>query len=156
MMALAVAGAGCRQADGVMPKAEVEVPNRLSDLSRDLLSVAGGEAQAKQDFADDLVVFAKKRASGEKATLAFSTRVTDVIAGKKLTEQAAQQLAHTSWLIVGATELSDRQVEALQNDIKTNLLAAGVTEMRATQIAAEVPAIQEAVTLRERRWYELF
>ena len=95
MVFLALAAAGCRQADGPMPKAEGEVPNRLTDLSRDLLSVAGGEVQAKQDFADDLIVFARERPSGEQATLAFSTRITDVVAGKKLTEQAAQQLAHT-------------------------------------------------------------
>ena len=79
-----------------------------------------------------------------------------VLAGVDLTEQAAQRLAHNLWLSVVARELSERQVETLQNDVQALLMEEGVAEESAQQVAAQVGDVQGTVTTRPRRWYELF
>ena len=153
--ALSCCAAGCRQSDGAMPTIQREVTNRLGDLSRDLQSVAGGEEQAKADFADDLRVFARSP-GGEAAAAAWGLRVAGAVANSnKLTEQAAQQLAHTSWTVVAGTQLSERQAETLKNDLKAQLLALGVAEDQSASLAEQVLDVQKAVTTRARRWYEI-
>jgi hypothetical protein len=156
LMALAVTAAGCRQPDGALPtpKGE-EVPNRLADLSRDLMAVGRGETQARQDFADDLRVFTKTP-GGEKAAVEFGLSLGDAVLGAKVTEQSAQQLAHTSWTVVGATELSERQSQALVADVKSQLLALGVPEDKSAAAAAKVETVQKTISTRPRRWYEIF
>ena len=155
VVALSLSAAGCRQSDGPMPTIQREVTNRLGDLSRDLQSAAGGEAQAKADYADDLRVFARSP-EGETAAAAWGLRVAGAVANnKKLTEQAAQQLAHTSWTVVAGTQFSQRQAETLKNDLKAQLLALGVAEDQSTSLAEQVLDVQKAVTTRARRWYEL-
>lgn len=138
-----------------MPQATGDVPNRLGDLSRDLLSVAGGEQQARQDFVDDLKVFARSPATAA-AVEPFSQHFAEAVSGTKLTEQGAQQLAHSAWTVVAATELSSRQIDALEAEVKTNLVSAGVAADRATSVAADAKAVQQAISTRPRRWYELF
>ncbi len=156
LMALVVSAAGCRQPDGPLPTAKgEEVPNRLGDLSRDLLAVARGETQAKQDFAEDLRVFAKTP-GGEQAAVDFGLGLGDALLGAKMTEQSAQQLAHTSWTVVGATELSERQGKALVADVKSQLLAIGVPEDKSAAASARVETVQKAISTRPRRWYEIF
>jgi hypothetical protein len=138
-----------------MPRAEGEIPNRLGDLSRDLQAIAGGDQQARQDFVDDLKVFTRAQ-SASTAVEPFGRRVADAVADAKLNEQAAQQLAHTTWTVVAATELSERQIDALQTELKTNLVTAGVPAERAETVAADVSVVQKTITTRPRRWYEVF
>ena len=57
---------------------------------------------------------------------------------------------------VGAKDLSERQIETLQNDVQAHLVSLGVGEESAQQVAAQVGEVQSSVTLRPRRWYELF
>ncbi len=156
IVGFSLSAAGCRQSDGPMPPIQSEVTNRLGDLSRDLQSAARGEAQAKADFADDLRVFARTPA-GEKTVSAWGLKVADLVANnKKLTEQAAQQLAHTSWTVVAGTQLSEHQAETLKTDLKAQLVALGAPEDQSASVAAQVMDVQKAVSTRTRRWYELF
>ena len=153
---LSLSVAGCRQPDGPIPTPQGETLNRLGDLSRDLMSAARGDVQAKADFADDLRVFAKTR-GGEQATRAWALKIGDAVTNNTtLNDQSAQQLAHTSWTIVGATELSDRQVETLRNDVKAQLTALGIAEDQSEGVAGQVPEVHKAVSTRSRRWYEMF
>lgn len=138
-----------------MPVPEGETPNRLHDISRDLQSVAGGEMQARQDLADDLLVFGEPADVGA-ALQELSKRTSDVVAGKNLSEQDAERLAHQLWVSAAARELSQRQVETLQNDMHGLLVSIGVTEDHAQQVAAQVGEVQRIVTERPRRWYEIF
>lgn len=73
-----------------------------------------------------------------------------------MTEQAAQRLTHNLWLSVAARDISERQVESLQNDTQSLLVSVGVAEVRAQEVATQVGEVQRAVTDRPRRWYELF
>ncbi len=79
-----------------------------------------------------------------------------MLVGKTLNDTTAQRLAHSLWTSVAARELSERQVETLQNDVQSQLVAIGVAEPQAQQVAAQVGEVQKAVGNRPRRWYELF
>ena len=148
--------AGCRQADGPMPQASGEVPNRLSDISRDLQSVARGDMQARQDLADDVSVFAADEKEPRQAVNELSRRTAEVVDGSRLTDQSAQRLAHQLWTAASARELSQRQVETLQGEMHGLLVEIGVPEERAENVAAQVAEVQRLVSRRSKRWYEVF
>lgn len=156
ILALALGLTACRQADGPLPAASGEVPNRLHDIGRDLQSVAGGEAQARQDLIDDVVIFVESYADARPALETLSTSTADVVAGKTLSDQDAQRLAHQLWTSAAARELSEKQVEGLQNDMQALLVSIGVPEDRAQGVAAQAGEVQKRVTTRPRRWYEVF
>ena len=147
--------AGCRQADGPMPAAEGEVPNRLVDISRDLMSVSRGDAQARKDLADDLRVFVETPVAVPAAD-ELARRMSDVVEGKTLNDQNAERLAHHLWTAAAAREMSQRQVESLQNDLHALLVSVGVPEDNALNVASQAGEVQKLVTTRERRWYEFF
>jgi type IV pilus biogenesis protein CpaD/CtpE len=147
--------AGCRQADGPMPTPEGEVPNRLVDISRDLMSVSRGDAQARQDLAQDLRVFVSKT-EAVPATDELARRTSEVVAGKTLDDQNAERLAHHLWTAAAAREISQRQVESLQNELHALLVSMGVPEDNAVNVASQAGEVQRLVTSRERRWYEFY
>ena len=147
--------AGCRQADGPMPAAEGEVPNRLVDISRDLMSASRGDTQAGQDLAQDLRVFVNKQEAVPAAN-ELARRTAEVVDGKSLNDQNAERLAHHLWTVAAAREMSSRQVESLQNDLHAFLVSVGVPEDNALTVASQAGEVQRQVTTRERRWYEFF
>ncbi len=146
----------CRQADGPMPTPSEDVQEELDDVMRDLQNVASGrDPQARQDLADDLRKYTDVP-STEPAVDELSGRTATVLAGVDLAEQAAQRLAHSLWLSVVARELSERQMETLQDDVLSLLMAEGIAEDSAQLVAAQIGEVQGAVGARPRRWYELF
>lgn len=138
-----------------MPAAEGEVPNRLVDLSRDLMSLSRGDTQAQQDLAEDLRVFVNKQ-EAVSATNELARRTSEVVAGKTLNDQNADRLAHHLWTATAARDMSQRQVESLQNDLHALLVSMGVPEDNALNVASQAGEVQKLVTTRERRWYEFF
>ena len=147
--------AGCRQADGPMPSPEGEVPNRLVDISRDLMSVSRGDTQARQDLAEDLRVFVGRQEAVPAAD-ELARRTSEVVDGKTLNDQNAERLAHHLWTAAAAREMSQRQVESLQNDLHALLVSVGVPEDNALNVASQAGEVQKLVTTRGRRWYEFF
>jgi hypothetical protein len=148
--------AGCRQADGPIPMPDAAAQEELGDVARDLEGVSTGrDPQAPQNLADDLRKYARRPAAVPTVD-ELSRRTADAVRGSKLTEQGAQRLTHNLWLSVAARELSERQVENLQNDTQSLLVSVGVPEDRAQRVAAQVGEVQRAVNNRPRRWYELF
>jgi hypothetical protein len=78
------------------------------------------------------------------------------VSGLELPEQSAERLAHSLWTSIAAQELSERQIESLQTDMRLLLVSVGVTEASAEQVASQVGEVQQAVSARPRRWYEVF
>ena len=154
ILAASLTGA-CRQPDGSIPALDEDSSNRVGDLGNDLQAIARGEASAHKDLADGLA--AEVEGSGERLAVVqeFAGRLADAVASAKLTEQSAQQLAHTSWTLMRATELSERQTRALQAELRSQLSAIGVSADLADAVVADVPPVQRAVTTRPRRWYEV-
>ena len=152
---LALSFAACRQADGPVPTPDAATQNEIDDMSRDLLGIAARDAESQKYLADDLHKYTDV-ASNLPAFDELARSTSGVVAGAKLSEQAAKQLALDLWLAVSAREMSERQVEALQMDLQTVLVSAGVPEPDAQPVVAQVEEVQRLVTARPRRWYEFF
>ena len=126
------------------------------DVARDLQNVATGrDPNGPADLADDLRKYTEKPAA-RKLVDELSARTVKAISGRELAEQDAQRLAHNLWVSVYAKDLSERQIETLQTDMQAHLVSLGVGEDIAQQVATQVGEVQSSVTLRPRRWYELF
>jgi hypothetical protein len=147
---------GCRQGDGPVPAPNQTYQEELVDVARDLQNVATGrDPNGPTDLANDLRKYTDKRAA-EPMVDELSARTVKAIAGRELADQDAQRLAHNLWVSVYAKDLSERQIETLQNDMQAHLVSLGTAEDIARQVAAQVGEVQSSVTLRPRRWYEFF
>ncbi|OFW36053.1 MAG: hypothetical protein A3F70_19240 [Acidobacteria bacterium RIFCSPLOWO2_12_FULL_67_14] len=155
LMALTLAG--CRQADGPVPTPDESVLEDLGDVRKDLEYIATGyDPSASKDLAADLGKYVDEMPPAAAAVDELSRRGASVVAQKKLPEQTGDQLALNLWLAIQARQISERQVEALQNDTQALLMTVGIAEENAQQVAAQIGEVQRLVTARQRRWYELF
>ena len=146
----------CRQGDGPIPTPDQTRQEELVDVTRDLQNIASGrDPEAPKDLEVDLRRYAA-RPDAKLAATELSIRTARALGGRNLAEQDAQRLAHNLWLAVEAREMSERQIEALQNDVQALLMSVGVAEESAQQVAAQVGEVQSVVGDRARRWYELF
>jgi hypothetical protein len=155
VLAAAVSAAGCKQADGALPAKDNDVPNRLADLKRDLESVAAGDQTAVKDLTDDLMVFTDDP-EGQTATRALSTTVCSMLVKRSLNDETMTRLVTVLWTAVAARDLSERQVDALKDDLRGQLISVGVSQADANVAAGRIGEVQQAVTLRPRRWYERY
>jgi hypothetical protein len=151
----ALGAGGCKQGDGPVPAKTNDVPNRLGDLQRDLAAVVGGEQQAIQDLTDDLLVFTDEP-EGKNATKALAMTVCSMLVKRSVNDEAQTKIVNLLWTSVASRELSERQIDALKDDMRNTLLAVGVTQPDANLAAGRVGDVQNAVTLRTRRWYERY
>ena len=138
-----------------MPTPDANIQGELEDVRHDLQNIAKSDPAGPQDLADDIAKYSM-RATATPAINELTRRTANVLVGKTVNEQAGQRLAHSLWTTVAARELSERQVEALQNDVQSILVSIGVAEPQAQQVAAQVGEVQKAVGDRPRRWYEFF
>jgi len=155
LLVLAAAGAGCRQGDGDMPPKTGDVPQRLVDLGRDLSGVAAGDMQAVTDLTDDLLVFTEEP-EAMTATRAMSTTISGLLVKRTLSEETQSRLATLLWTTVAAQQFSERQTDALKDDMRELLVSIGISQQDANLAAGWVGNVQKAVTLRSRRWYERY
>ena len=147
--------AGCKQGDGTLPGKTGDVPNRLSDLKRDLESVVAGDQGAVQDLIDDLNVFTEEP-EGQSAARALTNTVCPMLINRKLDDEAMTRIVTVLWTAVSARELSERQIDALKDEMRNVLTSVGVSQPDANLAAGRVGDVQNAVTLRSRRWYERY
>jgi hypothetical protein len=153
--AAALSFAACRQADGQLPPATGTVPNELGDISRDLQSLASGSPDGPKDLTDDISHYAEGTNGGQAAAAELSRRLGEALTGKTFKLAQALPLAHTCWVTVAGRQLSEKQIENLQNEMKAELMSLGVSEPQAQAVASQVGVVQQAVTARHRRWYEM-
>jgi hypothetical protein len=155
VIAAALQLAACRQADGPMPETTPTTANELGDISRDLQSLAGGSADASKDLSDDISHYAEGTSGGQAAAAEMSRRLGEALKGKSFKLAQAMPVAHTCWVAVAGRQMSEKQIENLKNEMKTELMSLGADEQHAQGVADQVGAVQQAVTARHRRWYEL-
>jgi len=154
LTAILLTFAGCRQSDGPLPMPDGDDPNRIEDLSRNLLNIAGGDPQAPRDLADDLAIFVAEKPDAQPAVAELANRAAAAVRGAMLTEEVARELADELWRTLRADQFSDTQIENLTAEVETTLAMAGIPAERADPVAAQVTEVQELVRTRERRWYE--
>ena len=154
ILAIALSVAACRQADGPMPEASGSTANELGDISRDLQNLAGGDPAGPKDLSDDISHYAEGTNGGQAAAAELSRRLGQALTGKTFKLAQAMPVAHACWVTVAGRQLSEKQVEGLQSEMKSELMSLGVNEQQAQSVADQVGVVQQAVTVRHRRWYE--
>jgi hypothetical protein len=155
VFAAALQFAACRQADGPMPETTPETANQLGDISRDLQNLASGSPDGPKDLADDISHYAQDTNNGQAAAAELARRLGQALTGKTFKLAQAMPVAHTCWVTVAGRQLSEKQVDSLKNEMKQELMALGVNEQQAQGVADQVGTVQQAVTARHRRWYEM-
>jgi hypothetical protein len=151
--------AACRMADGPLPNPKAdEVPNQLGDLGRDLSGVVNGDAQARQDFLDDMMAFVdlEQAPDAEAPVKQLAGQVIDAVVATKAQESAVAPLLEYLYVAIRARELSENQVKTLEENVQTAASRMGVDDVKARALAAQAGIVQQAVTDRHRRWYEVF
>ena len=138
---------------GSHPRSDVQ--EELGDVARDLQYIADKrDPEAPKNLADDLRKYAR-RPSAVSAVDELSRRTAGAVAGSQLTEQDAQRLTHNLWLSVTARDISERQIESLQNDTQALLVSVGVRRTgrsRSPRRSARCSARNDPPP----PWYELF
>ena len=155
ILAAALSFAACRQADGPMPEASGTVANELGDISRDLQNLASGDPAGPKDLSDDISHYAEGTNGGQAAASELSRKLGQALTGKMFKLAQAMPVAHTCWVTVAGRQLSEKQVEGLKTEMKSELMSLGANEQQAQSVADQVGVVQQAVTARHRRWYEL-
>jgi hypothetical protein len=155
VLSVALGAGACKQGDGALPEKKDDVPNRLGDLKRDLAAVVGGDQTAVQDLADDLMVFTEEP-EGQTATKALAVTVCSMLVKRPVSDEAQTRIVELLWKAVASRELSERQIDALKDDVRNALLSVGLTQPDANLAAGRVGEVQKAVTLRTRRWYQRY
>ena len=151
--------AACRMADGPLPNPKAdEVPNQLGDLGRDLSGVVNGDVQARQDFVDDMMAFVdlEEAPEAEAPVKQLASQVLDAVVATKPQEAAVAPLLEHLYVAIRARELSENQVKTLEENVQTAASRMGVDDVKARALAAQAGIVQQAVTDRHRRWYEVF
>lgn len=138
-----------------MPPATGTVPNELGDISRDLQNLVSGNSDGPKDLSDDISHYAQGTDGGEVAARELSRRLGQALTGKSFKLAQAMPVAHTCWVTVAARQLSEKQIDTLKGDMKSQLMSLGVNDQQAQSVADQVGVVQQAVTGRHRRWYEL-
>ncbi len=154
-MAVIALGAGCRQANGPVPEPDAHRQEDLVDIGRDLMNVKGHDRSAPKEFSDDLAKYSEKPPV-VSATRDLAQTVVTAVAGSKLTEGQAGELAQKLWVAVYANQLSQRQAKGVRDDIQTILKNAGAQQTAIDGVGDKVLAVQAAVTTNHKKWYEFF
>jgi hypothetical protein len=154
-LTLVLGAAACRQADGQAPAPTDDQKNEIGDIARDMVNLVNRDPEAPADLRSDLAKYAPDQAASAQIG-ELASALSAALAGARLEEPTAQQLAQTLWMGVAAREFSDRQVTALQDEVKAVLASAGVPAERAQPVADRLGDVQKAVTDNPRRWYQMF
>jgi hypothetical protein len=155
VLAAAICSSGCKQGDGALPPKTGDVPNRISDLKRDLETAVAGDQSAVKDLSDDLGVFTEEP-DGHIAIRALTNTVCPMLMTKTVPDEALTRIATVMWTATAARELSERQVDGLKDEMRNVLTSVGVSQPDANLAAGRVGDVQKAVTYRTRRWYERY
>lgn len=150
-----VGAAGCKQGDGALPAKAGDVPNRISDMKRDMESMVAGDQTALKDLTDDLSVFTEEQ-EGQTAVRGLTNTLAPMLMNRSINDETMTRIVTVLWTATAARDLSERQVDALKDDMRTVLMSVGVSQPDANLAAGRVGELQKAVTLRTRRWWERY
>ncbi|MBM3777771.1 MAG: hypothetical protein FJW23_05965 [Acidimicrobiia bacterium] len=154
--AIAASAMACRQADGALPVPEPDRVGDIEDIARDMLNLQRGAPGAAQELEEDVMKLAFLLEDEAPARTLVRDLVDLLDGGVALSPEEAQQLAEQLWLGLTATEISERQAEAMADDVATLLSDAGFDQASATAMRARFSQVQAEVIQRQRRWYERF
>jgi outer membrane murein-binding lipoprotein Lpp len=159
VVAVAMLVGACRMSDGPMPDPKIdEVPNQVNDLARDLGNIVAGHEEAREDFVSDLngwVELDDVPAAAEPIK-ELGRQIMELMTSTKATEPAMVPLLERTYVALRGVRLSENQVKQLEEDVRSAASQLGADDVKARALGAQAVIVQQAVTERHRRWYEVF
>jgi hypothetical protein len=151
LLALALC-AGCRQREESLPVPVGEQDNKIGDISRDLQHIANGEAQAEMELNDDLMnLDGGWRPDVRVRELTRSLSV--VLAMRTVPDAAALALARELFIASTGRDLSVRQIDQLESNVREIVAGLGADGDGATRVSAAARALAAEVTENRLRWF---
>jgi len=135
-----------------MPQPNGEQENKIVDLGRDLQNVSRGDATAVGELRDDLGGLSSVVVPTDRVG-ALSSALANALRGKMLADDMSARLARPLFIALAADGLSERQVEALRQDLKAMLTEAQVASPEAQAVADAVRDVQQDIGTNEKRWW---
>ena len=97
-----------------------------------------------------------KKPDSVPAVRELVNRVAAGLKGLDVDDAGRERVVRQLWLVVAGRQLSDKQIERVQEDLHSAMLSVKATEQHAQAVASQAVEVQRRVTDRSRRWYELF
>ena len=86
----------------------------------------------------------------------LAAQIVEAVVATKPSESAVAPLLEHVYVAIAARELSEGQVKTLEGNVQAAASRFGVDDVKARALGAQVGIVQQAVTARHRRWYEVF
>jgi hypothetical protein len=147
--------AGCRQADGTVPVASGEQPNKIIDIGRDLQNAANGSPDAATDLQADLDGL-DSRSKPPLLVRDLSQAVTAALRGRTLSEAQSQEIARSLFVLVAGRELSRRQIDQVSTAFRQTVVSTGADPAAAERAANAASALAGQTSENRKRWYHVF
>ena len=114
--------------------------------------------RAGRTSSDDLLGFADLTAkpAAEAPIRELASQVLAAAVATKPSEAAAAPLLEQLYVAISARQLSEGQIKALEENVQAAASRMGLDDVKARALSAQAGIVQQAVTERHRRWYEVF
>ena len=136
-----------------MPVPRGDQPNRVDDISRDLMNVARKDASAPAELLDDLTNLEGRPRPAERVK-ALAQSLSDAVTGRNLPEAEAKRIANLVFVAVAAGDLNADQIEKVGTDLRDTLVKLGATPDVADRASGAAIAMASDVTTNKKRWYQ--
>lgn len=151
--------AACRMSDGPLPDAKSgDAPNQVNDLARDLGNIVAGHEEAREDFVSDLNAWVELDdvPAAAEPIKELGRQLMELMTSTKAQEPAMVPLLERTYVALKGVQLSEDQVKRLEEDVRAAASQLGADDVKARALGAQAVIVQQAITERHRRWYEVF
>lgn len=153
VVACALLLAACRQPEGTIPVPKGDQPNRVDDISRDLMNVARKDANAPSELLDDLTNLEAAPRPPERIK-ALAQSLVDAVTGRTLPDAEAKRVANLVFVAVAAGDLNAAQIEKVGTDLRDTLVKVGAPTDAADRVSGAAVALASEATANKKRWYQ--
>jgi len=154
LLSLLILAAACRSPDGPIPAPSGEEADEVYELSRDILNVAGGDAQALTELTDDLGTQGPLE-TGQPRAVALAKSLQGALVGRQMSEEQAKRLADDLYIVFAGDKLSPGQVQAVQTRVSALLREVGAPEGAIGPVRDNIVSVQTLVNPGRKRWWDI-
>jgi hypothetical protein len=108
-----------------MPETTPETANQLGDISRDLQNLASGTPDGPKGSRRRHFHYAQDTDNGQACGRGARAAAWSGADRQELQARAGDAVAQHCWVTVAARQLSEKQVDSLENEMKQQLMALG-------------------------------
>ena len=154
LLSLLVLAAACRDPEGPIPAPTGDEADEVYELSRDILNVAGGDAQAFAELTDDLGSQGPLE-TGQPRAAALAKSLQGALVGRQMSQEQAKRLADDLYIVLAGDKLTPGQVDAVQTRVSALLREVGSPEAAIGPVRDTITSVQALVNPGRKRWWNV-